>query len=636
MTDKKPYVDELLDTKAFSKIGEVIEVDGIKIIIKVDSQKNLTNLFFNGEAYRNVGIGSYIKIKKDYVYIICKVNKEFIKENLKISRDDTKLVKFDRLIEVSVIGYFDEGNFVRGIKELPYLYNEAFLISETEMNKVFQLTSGRKIPIGKALFEEVIIEAGLSKLFASHIGIFGNTGSGKSNTLARLFYNLLSCEGISLTNSKIIILDFNGEYTNDSTITSDKKNIALSTRVHRDKLKIKQEWLDEEFWGIMLQATEKTQKPFIKRCLYYQGSLQLSNIDETLDNIVRIFTEIFNTILSNGGVSNREIDAFNILKASIRAFFNINNENDYKEVFRYYSSHNGDLCRQYYSQYDTGYNPFNGHRIYFGPTKQDNVDREKHLFNQKLNELKANFNGSISSLQMFELAIGLRFVKDVLNNIAQFDHIAPIIHRFQRRKRDLEKIFDIGNNSFLESEPHVLTSVSLRDVNTEMKKIIPLLITKKIYDHHKEDFDETGTPQTLHFVIDEAHNILSEDSSRESENWKDYRLEVFEEIIKEGRKFGVFLTLASQRPSDISTTIISQLHNVFIHRLINNNDLQTMSRNISFLDRVSYDSLSILPPGSCVFTGTATETPILVQIPLLKKELQPRSETVNLDNLWFN
>lgn len=55
-------------------------------------------------------------------------------------------------------------------------------------------------------------------------------------------------------------------------------------------------------------------------------------------------------------------------------------------------------------------------------------------------------------------------------------------------------------------------------------------------------------------IIDEAHNILSESSNRESESWKDYRLETFEEIIKEGRKFGVYLTIASHRPADISST----------------------------------------------------------------------------------
>lgn len=79
--------------------------------------------------------------------------------------------------------------------------------------------------------------------------------------------------------------------------------------------------------------------------------------------------------------------------------------------------------------------------------------------------------------------------------------------------------------------------------------------------------------KTFHLIIDEAHNILSMQSTRELETWKDYRLELFEEIIKEGRKFGFYLTLSSQRPADISPTIMSQIHNFFIHRLVNDRDL---------------------------------------------------------------
>jgi hypothetical protein len=248
-------------------------------------------------------------------------------------------------------------------------------------------------------------------------------------------------------------------------------------------------------------------------------------------------------------------------------------------------------------------------------------------------DLKNQFVGTLYDIKFFELALALRLYEDVLNNTAVFEHVAPIIHRFQRKKRELEKIIQVGAQDFTFDETNPITSISLKDVNTEMKKIIPLLITKKLYDNHKENHNGLNT---LHIIIDEAHNILSEDSSRESESWKDYRLEVFEEIIKEGRKFGVFLTLSSQRPSDISNTIISQLHNVFIHRLINNNDLLTMSKTISFLDKASFDSLSILPPGACIFTGTATETPIAVQIPLLEKKYQPMSETIDLESIWFS
>src|SRR5271156_5240399 len=110
-----------------------------------------------------------------------------------------------------------------------------------------------------------------------------------------------------------------------------------------------------------------------------------------------------------------------------------------------------------------------------------------------------------------------------------------------------------------------------------------------------------------------------------SEQWKDYRLETFEEIIKEGRKFGVFLTVASQRPADISPTIISQLHNYFLHRLINNNDIYAVEKTIAYLDKVSFDYLPILPTGTCILAGLLAQVPVVVDIAEIPQDNAPRN-----------
>lgn len=127
---------------------------------------------------------------------------------------------------------------------------------------------------------------------------------------------------------------------------------------------------------------------------------------------------------------------------------------------------------------------------------------------------------------------------------------------------------------------------------------------------------------------------MSYESSRESETWKDYRLETFEEIIKEGRKFGVFLTIASQRPSDISSTIISQLHNYFLHRLINNKDIEAVEKTISYLDKVSFEALPILPTGSCIFAGLAAQVPVMIDIGRIAEGCEPKSDTIKLTENW--
>jgi uncharacterized protein len=126
---------------------------------------------------------------------------------------------------------------------------------------------------------------------------------------------------------------------------------------------------------------------------------------------------------------------------------------------------------------------------------------------------------------------------------------------------------------------------------------------------------------------------LSQESFRESESWKDYRLETFEEIIKEGRKFGVFVTISSQRPNDISHTITSQAHNYFIHRLINQKDLQSIASAVSYIDKLTEESIPTLPTGTCIFSGIAGQMPLKLEIFPLEERLRPRSSTVQFKDI---
>ena len=113
------------------------------------------------------------------------------------------------------------------------------------------------------------------------------------------------------------------------------------------------------------------------------------------------------------------------------------------------------------------------------------------------------------------------------------------------------------------------------------------------------------------------------------------RLETFEEIIKEGRKFGVFLTIASQRPSDISPTIISQLRNYFLHRLINNEDIKAVEKTISYLDKVSFEYLPILPTGTCIVAGLLANIPVVIDIGKIEPaKHEPKNKTLKPTENW--
>ncbi len=96
----------------------------------------------------------------------------------------------------------------------------------------------------------------------------------------------------------------------------------------------------------------------------------------------------------------------------------------------------------------------------------------------------------------------------------------------------------------------------------------------------------------------------------------------------------MLVRLASQRPSDLSPTIISQLHNYFIHRLMNEKDIEQIRNTISYLDKVSVESLPILTTGTCILAGQLVEMPIVVKIDRITEGYQPDNTTINVINAW--
>ena len=249
------------------------------------------------------------------------------------------------------------------------------------------------------------------------------------------------------------------------------------------------------------------------------------------------------------------------------------------------------------------------------------ADQPQEVANTVLHGHVSNAVWGDSLLDDIIKALYVQLIDDVLAHRAINEHIAPVINRLRRKRDDIQRVFELtGAGEFWSSNVVV---VNLQDVNLEMRKTIPLLMAKRLYDGHKKN---DGT-KTLTMIIDEAHNILSTESFREAESWKDYRLETFEEIIKEGRKFGVFVTIASQRPNDISPTITSQAHNYFIHRLINERDLKMIASAVSYIDRATEESIPTLATGTCVFSGVITAMPMKLNVKRLALEDQPRSAT---------
>ncbi len=538
--------------------------------------------------------------------------------------------KINRVLIVKLLGYLNGGRFERGVKELPLIDNEVFLVIEDELAKIHNFVddSDKPITFGTLTLEKnQNISFGINKLFASHIGIFGNTGSGKSYTLSKVYntlFEIFQDNDAFHNNSKFFILDFNGEYVNSEDWQNDnvvvekefKQSFHLSTKdATGSKFPLPIEALEDiNIWRIIFEATEKTQTPFLRR------SLSSSQIEDAIQNQDEFDRYVRELIISVTTAPDRNLD-----KSIVNNFLNdlVDCSGDISDglldAIIYFRS-NLRPHTQNNTFYFTNTNP----HTYADKSRDEFIT----LIHQGMDMVEVRVQDA-GIFQLIHIKIILNYYTEIIRGYSNRDHISPLIKRVKKRITDLQKCI-----SFVPREKlffKTMNVISLRNVNLSMKKMIPLLICKFLFEDHKDKEDDT---QYLNLIIDEAHNILSSASERESQQWKDYRLETFEEIIKEGRKFGVFLTLASQRPYDISQTIISQLHNYFLHRLVNNNDIVAIERTVSYLDKVSFDTLSILPTGTCIIAGILAPIPVVVDIGEIKAKYRPNNRTIEPIKNW--
>ena len=220
------------------KIGVVFSVDGRTVKIRVDKNKNSSHLIYKGTLIKNVSVGSYVKILKGFVPIIGKVESEYIVEDKKADESDylDAAQHIGRSLIVKLIGFLEDGHYYRGVNELPLIDNECFLLTEDEFSMIHSFGGNKDeyIRIGTLSNDPLVtIQVGIGRLFSSHIGIFGNTGSGKSYTLSKLYRQLFKhYEGVQQFHdkSKFLFFDFNGEYSKENAIIGGKKVYRLSTR----------------------------------------------------------------------------------------------------------------------------------------------------------------------------------------------------------------------------------------------------------------------------------------------------------------------------------------------------------------------------------------------------------------------
>ena len=446
------------------RIGIVHSVDGRVVKVLVDKDKNNSHLIFQGQLIKNVAVGSYVKVLKGFETIIGKVESEYIETDKDIPVQYSSQEEYiNRFLIVKLIGHIEGSLYKKGLTELPLIANECHLLTNEEFKMIHSFGSKDDmfIKIGAIASDPLVpISIGVNKLFASHIGIFGNTGSGKSYTLAKIYRQLFLTfkdnESFK-NNAKFLFYDFNGEYSKKNAIIEGKKIYDLSTGREEGKDKIplsEEDMLDENLLCIFASATEKTQRPFIVRCINLYRTIG-GDVNQFKNRLQRQIVDILQ--MSDKVKGDLLIDYVEqILPQNIIAGIDIGLRHNI-------SFHSRSQC---YFIIDR-----NNNTIFLNNPNNENYIHELPIYQQV-----DQFAFSDNFIKNFINIMYMRLIYDMLGNRAMNEHIAPAINKLKSNEKNIERVFDFTDRigSFW-SDSNIVV-INLCNVNTDMKKLIPLLL----------------------------------------------------------------------------------------------------------------------------------------------------------------
>ena len=599
------------------KLGVIVGVDGDISQVGMYHLSNDAEYLWHGDVLQGAKIGAYLTILQNNVKIIASV----VTEKVADQQNTIRSTEFDnrfsqnsinRIVHLKTKGVIESGEFQVTSQYVPMIGNEVCITSKKDLEIIYGINKSEPtISIGKSILEGQVVPLSINKIFASHIGVFGNTGSGKSNTLHKLFLELFRSEYREkiLEYSKFYVIDFNGEYTKDDSfgVTNDHKKVFnVKTRSNTSKkIPITEEYLfDPDILSILFGATSAMK--------------EWNEKEHTGEVIAKFVVGTLKKILTTGDAALSD-----------------SRDNWIKVAMSYVTKENWGIFIQvssltYYSTTKAYYTQGEEH-IYLNDKSDLTEQEEKKL---QIDEIRQELAESFDSLDLIDkLKFFLDFQKVHYSTwkSTNIEHINPLFHRIDTALNSLKKVVEVKES--IEGDFSSLNIINLVHANQEITRMIPMLVSKMIYDQQKTKIAGNNVTCTSHLIIDEAHNILNAQNHSLGDTWQDYRLSIFEEIIKEGRKFGFYLTLSSQRPADISPTILSQVHNYFIHRLVNDNDLRMLVNTMPTLDKTSFNKIPSLGKGEVIITGNAIQVPVFVKVEK-EKIIRPNSDDVILTELW--
>lgn len=647
-------------------IGKVISVDSFRIFIRLDD--DLKSLYKSGyeDIYEVARINSYviIPIGADKIVAMVTSVRAIDETELGKNKEAIFLTKSSRYLVATMIGTIENGGkYIQGVYNYPILDNPVWYVTRQDLDSIFDQRDKSVIsfeedyylPIGTSpSFPDYKIKINPDKFFGKHAAILGNTGSGKSCTFASIIQSLFDFDynGKKLQNAHFIVFDTNGEYKQAFQGTKEEiyKRIQEVNPFHIDKngLKVPFWFMNFSDFDYLFEPTSGTQAPVFKRALglaknqteikdkpildkfVEKGILNiienspdeikkrkcvqsygnwLYNEDNEIIGLAEAITTNSDTILSNFQILLKELGS----EISIKRTSEIINElsDNYLEY----------INRQNKEQIAVEKNidlpiwfSFQELIVRFFDEAINEQENTGNRLREFVSTLKLRLQSYLNDERISQ-PLMLSQTEEIHNGLAKF--IAFILGDFCKvydtEECDLfsefykKQLNEVGHKKLSTDCSSQITIIDMSLLPYEVLETITGLIGRLILEFVSRFPENDRGKLPMVIALEEAQNYIPEKNRGDKES---IAKKVFERIAREGRKYGISLLVSSQRPSELSKTVLSQCNSFIVHRLQNPEDQKYVRQLVSAANEDILQQLPILPQQHVIIMGDAVRTPV--------------------------
>ena len=657
-------------------IGKVISVDSFRAYIRLDD--DLKSLYKSGyeDIFEVARINSYviIPIGSDKIVAMVTSVRSIDETEIGKNKEAIFLTKSARYLVATMIGTIENsGKYIQGVYNYPILDNPVWYVTSQDLDNIFDQKEKSSInfvddyylPIGTSpSFSDYKIKINPDKFFGKHAAILGNTGSGKSCTFASIIQSMFDFDynGKKLKNAHIIIFDTNGEYKQAFQGTKDNpyKNLELVNPFHIDKdgLKVPFWFMNFADFDYLFEPTSGTQAPVFKRALGLAKNQTVATVKKLIpqtyiSKLEGIIAECEENSFKIKGTIFTELESFITEFTALLTDFDKSNivlalQNLFNEKAKLTQNGqwvNGNVSTQILTNSSTSIKAEIS--LYNVSIRNQEVIEERNIdlpirfnFNDLIerffDEAISEQENSGNRLREFVSTLRLRLqsylgderiskplllneTEEMTNALAKF--ISFILGDFckvynttdtdlytESYKTKLEKT---EIEKLQEDKSSQVTIIDMSLLPFEVLETITGLIGRLILDFTSRLSESNRGKLPIVIALEEAQNYIPEKNRGDRES---IAKKVFERIAREGRKYGISLLVSSQRPSELSKTVLSQCNSFIIHRLQNPEDQKYVRQLVSAANEDILQQLPILPQQHVVVMGDAVRTPVQARI----------------------